>query len=123
ADLHDVFSGRSVDFPYGENSFFSLSERVLVRQSILDIICDYYRWYYINPRLRLDAVSPKDWFSGHQCDASVFFDEVDANGLPKWFSELPEADRVLIMEIDAALKSSLTALPVMGLRALLDSAV
>lgn len=47
-DTHSVWGGWGKGFPYEEGSHINISEGVLLKESFLEILTDYYRWHFIN---------------------------------------------------------------------------
>ena len=47
SETHTVRAGQSEDFPYKANSHINISEQVLVRTDIIEVLTDYYRWNII----------------------------------------------------------------------------
>jgi len=43
-EAHDVWSSKSIDFPFGDEASFCISESVIKRNDFLDVLEDYYRW-------------------------------------------------------------------------------
>lgn len=117
AESHNIWSGKSNNFPYGEESFLEISEGVLRSDSIADILAQYYEWHYVNPKKIASTWSLHD---GEDEVISVFFAKESKSGFPAWYNELDDTKKSLIREIDTALKYNLSVLPTIGLRTLLD---
>jgi len=49
------------------------------------------------------------------------FNGTNASNYPEWYEELDDKKKALLNEIDSSLRNDLSALPMMGLRALLES--
>jgi hypothetical protein len=47
-DTHSVHTGWGKEFPYEEGSHINISEGVLLKESFLEVLTDYYRWHFIN---------------------------------------------------------------------------
>lgn len=47
-DTHSVWGGWGKGFPYEEGSHINISEDVLLKESFLEVLTDYYRWHFIN---------------------------------------------------------------------------
>lgn len=46
-DTHSVWGGWGKGFPYEEGSHINISEDVLLKESFLEVLTDYYRWHFI----------------------------------------------------------------------------
>lgn len=49
-DTHSVHTGWGNGFPYEEGSHINISEDVLLKESFLEVLTDYYRWHFINQK-------------------------------------------------------------------------
>jgi hypothetical protein len=47
-ESHNVWGGWGKDFPYEDNSQINITEGILSKKNILEILTDYYRWNFIN---------------------------------------------------------------------------
>ncbi len=47
-DTHSVWTGWGKGFPYEEGSHINISEDVILKESFLEVLTDYYRWHFIN---------------------------------------------------------------------------
>ena len=47
-DTHSVWGGWGKGFPYEEDSHINISEDVLLKESFLEVLTDYYHWHFIN---------------------------------------------------------------------------
>jgi hypothetical protein len=43
-NTHDIWTGWGNGFPYDENSHIQISEKILLKENIFEILTDYYRW-------------------------------------------------------------------------------
>ncbi len=118
-ELHGIFTTKTLDFPFGEKSTFSVSENVLVRASFIDIALDYFRWHYINPRKVTTKITPEKIFKSNDSDYK-FFNTNESTTHPPWFDELSDFSKAIIQEIDRALQNKLVTLSVLGIRALIE---
>lgn len=121
-DAHSVTAGHTNGFPYCENPQFSVAESVILYPGFGRILDEFYEWHITNPRRLADT-----WLNSHPfsrpTDDKGFFTATDAAVPPKWFDQLDKEKQALITEIDAALRAGSMALPVMGLRALIESVI
>jgi hypothetical protein len=49
-DTHDILGGWGIEFPYKEKSQINLSEKVILKSGLLEILTDYYRWNFIGKK-------------------------------------------------------------------------
>jgi len=47
-DTHSVQGSWGKGFPYEEGSHINISEDVILKESFLEVLTDYYRWHFIN---------------------------------------------------------------------------
>ncbi len=115
-ESHSVWSGKTIGFPYRENSTLCISEGVLKYANVGELLSQFYEWHYVNPSR---AVS--NWLDDLKSQkASVFFPQETNGGVPEWYDQLDDNKKALIREVDLALQSKLSVLPTIGLRTLLD---
>ena len=118
-DVDGWWSGLSNDFPHDPNSTVTVNEQVLVIKSLGDLFARVYEWHYINPH---KATSPiVVWPQSVVSSAPGFFSEPSDSHYPEWFDKLDDSKKALLIEIDINLQNDLSALPMMGMRALLDT--
>ncbi|MEW8332005.1 MAG: DUF4145 domain-containing protein [Candidatus Thiodiazotropha endolucinida] len=116
---HGVYSGMTVGFPYVQNSTLCISESVLTKKSIGQVLSEYYEWHFVNPRNQVVSFENFDSFGAQ--GKSIFFGENAYAGKPDWYDFLDDAQKALIWEIDWAINNELEALPTIGLRTLLET--
>lgn len=116
---HNIYSGMTIDFPYKENSTLCISESVLSKKSIGQVLGEYYEWHFVNPRSQIASLERFD-LTGVQSE-SIFFEQNLSTGKPDWYDFLGDAQKALIWEIDRAINNELEALPTIGLRTLLET--
>lgn len=119
SESHNVWSGKSIDFPYAKDSYLCIAEGVLRQESIAEILSQYYEWHYINPKKIVEELSESDQAK----EASTFFAHEMSGGFPDWYEHLDDTKKALISEIDVALAYGLSALPTTGIRTLLDMVI
>ena len=49
-DTHSVWTGWGKGFPYEEGSHINISEDVILKESFLEVLTDYYRWNFLNQK-------------------------------------------------------------------------
>jgi len=49
SECHNVWSGKSNDFPFSDSSSMVISESVLRYSGIEEVLALYYEWHFINP--------------------------------------------------------------------------
>jgi len=120
-ELHGSFSGSTNGFPYAEGSKLFISSEILKKGEYTGILEDYFKWHYLNPQKKLTPASLSDLFSHKKTSSLRFFSSDDFSEQPKWFDSLESTEKALIIEIDKALNAGLSALPVIGVRALIEN--
>ena len=119
-DIDGWWSGLSNDFPLDPNSTVSVNEQVLVYRSFGDLLARVYEWHYINPQKTTNPIA--DWPNSSEVSSAFgFFSKPSDSSYPEWFNKLDDGKKALLVEIDANLRNELSALPMMGMRALLDA--
>ena len=118
---HSVWTSMTHEFPYKEGSQIAISEDVIKKKSFWEVLTDYYRWHFINPKQELSPKNIENLFSTDAEQGSRFFNADDKKNYPAWFDRLGDSEKALIIEIDKGLQSHLRALPVMGVRALIEN--
>lgn len=117
---HDVWSGKTIDFPYAENSTLVISESVLRHRDYMEVLGQYFEWHFINPKneatnfhqiLSSDKKGMVGGFFVHDGDPTI----------PEWYDHLDDVKKALIGEIDIAMRNSLSMLPTIGLRTLIET--
>jgi len=119
-DVNGWSAGSSHAFPTDSESTVIINEQVLISSSFGDLLSRVYEWNYVNPKHKATAVS--DWLTqipGHQPHG--FLNGTSATNYPEWYEELDTKKKALLSEIDISLRNDLSALPMMGMRALLES--
>ena len=116
---HGIYSGMTTGFPYMQNSTLCISESVLSKKSISQVLCEYYEWHFVNPRNQI--VSLESFYFSGVLDESIFFAENTPDRKPDWYDLLDDIQKALILEIDSAMSNKLEALPTIGLRTLLET--
>ncbi len=119
-DAHDVWSGVTNSFPYGDNAAIGISESVLRKNNFGDVISEFYEWHFINARSRVHALETGAGARVAQ-EPRGFFGEVNVTAEPEWYKRLDDNKKALIKELDIAVRNGLVALPTMGLRTLIES--
>jgi len=120
-DIDGWHSGLPHKFPLAENSTFTVNEQVLVCKSFGDLLARVYEWNYVNPKHKVEN-SISDWITvGARGQSPGFFNEAGSTEYPTWYEQLDDKKKTLLGEIDIGMRSDLSALPMMGLRALLES--
>lgn len=119
-DIDGWWSGLSNDFPLDPNSTVTVNEQVLVYKSFGDLLARVYEWHYVNPTATA-GISP-DWPEQRtRGNSPGIFSEPNTTPYPDWFNKLDDSKKALLIEIDVNLRNDLSALPMMGMRALLDN--
>lgn len=116
---HDVWCGLSTGFPLGESPVICISEQVLRHENFGEILSQFYEWHIVNPHKKAEGVWPTVNSSNLSIDG--FFTQSDLSLRPKWFEELDDIKKALVGEIDKAIREDLSALPMIGLRTLLET--
>jgi hypothetical protein len=49
-EAHSVWIGWGKGFPYEEGSHINISEDIILKESFLEVLTDYYRWHFINQK-------------------------------------------------------------------------
>jgi len=119
SESHGIYSGKTIGFPYTENSTLCISESVLAKKSIGKVLAEYYEWHFVNPKSQVATLESFD--SSSTENRSIFFRENTSVGKPGWYEFLGDTKKALILEIDCALSNKLEALPTIGLRTLLET--
>lgn len=119
-DIDGWWSGLSNDFPLDLNSTVTINEQVLVYKSFGDLLARVYEWNYVNPTVTA-GIPPECLDQKARGNSPGIFDEPSTSPYPDWFNELDDSKKALLIEIDINLRNDLKALPMMGMRALLDS--
>jgi hypothetical protein len=120
-DIDGWHSGLANDFPLPSESAITVNEQVLVYKTFGDLLARVYEWNYVNPKLKVNS-SISDWVSdGVRGQSPGFFNEPGSPKYPSWYEQLDDKKKVLLGEIDIGMRNDLSALPMMGLRALLES--
>ncbi|MAE50856.1 MAG: hypothetical protein CMH27_03515 [Micavibrio sp.] len=120
-DAHAVWGGISDGFPYKEASYMHISESALLKEDFYEVLDDYYRWHFINPRKEVSENNISRLFKVDKSEKLRFFTSGDIGGHPAWFDRLGDTEKALVIEIDQALSNDMHALPVIGVRALLEN--
>ena len=119
-DVSGWSAGSSQNFPVDSDSTVTIDEQVLIHSSFGDLLAQVYEWNYVNPKHKATAAS--NWLTqipGYQSHG--FFNGTTTSNYPEWYEELDDTKKALLNEIDLNLRNNLSALPMMGLRALLES--
>lgn len=119
-DVDGWSAGSSHAFPTDSDSTVIINEQVLTYSSFGNLLARVYEWNYVNPKHKTTATS--NLFaqtSGGQSHG--FLNGTNASNYPEWYEELDDKKKALLNEIDFSLHNDLSALPMMGLRALLES--
>lgn len=119
-DVDGWSAGSSSSFPISPDSSVTINEQVLIHGSFSDLLARVYEWSYVNPKHK--ATSATNWpLQNSPQSSSVFFNDTSSLKFPEWYEELDPNKKALLNEIDLGLRNQLSALPMMGLRALLES--
>lgn len=119
-DVDGWSAGSSSSFPIDPDSNVTINEQVLIYGSFGDLLARIYEWNYVNPKQK--ATSATNWpLQNSTQSSSVFFNDTNLLKFPQWYEELEPNKKALLNEIDLGLRNQLSALPMMGLRALLES--
>lgn len=119
SESHGVYSGMTTGFPYVPNATLSISESVLTKKIIGEILSEYYEWHFVNPKSQV--VSLENFGLDAEQSGSLFFKSNISDGKPDWYELLDDTQKALILEIDRAISNELEALPTIGLRTLLET--
>ncbi|WP_075186529.1 DUF4145 domain-containing protein [Teredinibacter haidensis] len=119
SESHGVYSGMTTGFPYTLNGTLCISESVLTKQTISEILSEYYAWHFVNPKSQVMSLESFD-LDVEQSN-SLFFKSNTSTGKPGWYDLLGDTQKALILEIDIAMTNKLDALPTIGLRTLLET--
>lgn len=61
SEAHSIWNGWGKGFPYEKGSHINISEDVLLKESFLEVLTDYYRWNFTDKKEHyLEAVSKKE---------------------------------------------------------------
>lgn len=119
-DIDGWWSGLSNEFPLALNSTITVNEQVLVYKSFGDLLARVYEWHYVNPQDKSNPI--RDWVHPPVGENTPgLFDQASTSAYPEWFDKLDAKKKALLIEIDFNLRNDMSALPMMGMRALLDS--
>lgn len=116
---HGIYSGMTTGFPYTQESTLSISESVLSKKSIAQVLSEYYEWHFVNPKNQIASLDNFD--VAEMQDESIFFRRNLSSTKPDWYDFLDDTQKALISEIDNAMRNELKALPTIGLRTLLET--
>jgi len=120
-DINGWWSGLPADFPFSQDGALTVNEQVLVTKTFGELLASVYEWNYVNPK-RKAKTSVRDWLAGGASGHSLgIFNDVSSSEYPEWYEQLDDAKKALLGEIDIGLRNDQSALPMMGLRALLES--
>lgn len=119
-DIGGWSSGSSHEFPTDANSTVIVNEQVLVYNSFADLVARTYEWNYVNPKHKANAAS-NSFPQPIEGEFPGFFNGASATQYPEWYDKLDDKMKALLSEIDISMRNDLSALPMMGLRALLES--
>lgn len=120
-DIDGWHSGMAGDFPFNKDSTFVVNEQVLICKTFGELLARVYEWNYVNPKHKAKN-SISDWMSiGARGQSPGFFNETGSTEYPSWYEQLDDTKKTLLGEIDIGMRNDLSALPMMGLRALLES--
>lgn len=119
SESHGVYSGMTTGFPYVPKSTLCIAESVLTRKKIGEVLSEYYKWHFVNPKSQVASLESFDLDVDQS--GSLFFESNTSTGKPDWYDLLDDTQKALILEIDRAIGNKLEALPTIGLRTLLDT--
>lgn len=119
-DIDGWWSSLSNEFPISVDSTITVNEQILLYKSFGDFLARAYEWNYVNPK---DKASAAGGFSLQRVTGKSpsVFNDASASKYPKWYDKLDDKKKALLIEINFSIQNDLSALPMMGLRALLDS--
>jgi Domain of unknown function (DUF4145) len=120
-DIDGWHSGLPSDFPFAQDNAFIVNEQVLVCKTFGELLARVYEWSYVNPKHKAkNTIS--DWMPvGARGQSPGFFNETGSTEYPSWYEQLDDTKKTLLGEIDIGMRNDLSALPMMGLRAFLES--
>ena len=118
-DIDGWHVGLSGGFPMDDGSFV-VNEQVLVSKSFGDLLARPYEWHYVNPK-NTASVARGLFEQIGESESQGVFNDASATKYPEWYDKLDDKKMALLIEIDFSIRNDLSALPMMGLRALLDS--
>ncbi|HQS58739.1 MAG: hypothetical protein B7Y56_10835 [Gallionellales bacterium 35-53-114] len=119
-DVDGWSAGSSHAFPTDSDSTVIINEQVLTYTSFGNLLARVYEWHYVNPKHKTTATN--NWISStSEGQSHGFFKETNVSNYPAWYKELDDKKKALLIEIDSSLRNDLSALPMMGMRALLES--
>lgn len=116
---HGIYSGMTIGFPYVQNSTMCISESILSKETIGQVLSEYYEWHFVNPKNQINMFESFELSNVE--NKTVFFSENTSAGKPSWYDCLCDTQKALILEIDQSLGNNLEALPTIGLRTLLET--
>lgn len=121
-ESHDIWSGKSIGFPYsGENSL-CLSESSLSHNNIGDILGKYYEWHFLNPVKQL-AINNNGYRRSAPDLKTNFLSRTENADHPDWYEKLDDVKKALIQEIEFTVIHGMSALPTIGLRTLIETVI
>jgi len=120
-DINGWWSSLNGGFPVGENSSVTIDEQVLVHKTFVGLLARIYEWDYVKPEHKAKNSTNMFQSFGVSGKSPGFFNNSESTEYPAWFDLLEEKNKALLDEIDNAMRIKLLALPLMGLRALLDN--
>lgn len=121
SEAHGIFGGQSDHFPYEPASTTTVREEVLLMQSCVEIFSRYYDQHIGNHHV---ADSFPGMWSGLAESSIESLSILSACSVSSeklgCIEFLDEAEKLLLQEVEAALKKGLLSLSMMGIRALID---
>jgi hypothetical protein len=119
-DIDGWWSGLTGEFPLAKDSAITVNEQVLVCKTFGDLLARAYEWNYVNPKRKASSLNESLSF-GTSGQSPGFFNDTDSSKYESWYEQLDDKKKSLLREIDVGMRNDLSALPMMGLRALLES--
>ncbi len=118
-ELHGLIGGGQRGFPYLQGATTILFEDILQAESCLDVMTQYYDQHISDvPKTQL-VIWPSDSYQLSRLPSIISACETDAGRL-ECVDFLDDAEKHILLEVDQALNAGLSALSVMGIRALFD---
>lgn len=95
SESHGTHSGMTTGFPYTPNSTMCISESVLSKKSIGDVLSEYYEWHFVNPRNQIASL--ESFVPSNAENFSIFFKDNTSAGKPDWYDFLGDTQKALRM--------------------------
>jgi len=120
-EAHGIFSSRSTNFPYADESSCHLYEGVIRVESSLDILCQYYdKLDGPKPAMMPQGLLYSDFSYAQMDSPSIVNACLQGDERLLHINFLDKDEKRVMQEIEQALRIGLVSLPAMGIRTLFD---